>query len=223
MSIKVRSGFAFAVLAVLAACDSAPPPPAEQPSPTPLPTPEVAPVTAPGQFRVHLETSRGRVVIEVHRDWAPNGVDRFYQLVEAGFYDNARFFRVVPGFMAQFGMNGDSATNAIWANRSIQDDPVVQSNKRGMITFANRGIPHSRSAQLFINLVDNPFLDPQNFAPFGQVVEGMSVVDALFGGYGEARPQGQGPSQEQITTEGNAYLEREFPRLDFIRTARVVK
>jgi peptidyl-prolyl cis-trans isomerase A (cyclophilin A) len=223
MSKTTRTVLA-AVIAGLAACDSAPPPPAETPpAPDSQPTVDIAPVTAPDEFQVRLETTKGPVVLEVHRDWAPNGVDRFYQLVEAGFYDNSRFFRVIPGFMAQFGVNGDSATNAVWANRFIQDDPVTQSNKRGMVSFAQMSIPHSRSTQLFINLVDNTFLDPQNFAPFARVIEGLSAVDALYGGYGEGAPMGGGPDQTRIGYEGNAYLERDFPQLDYIRTARVVK
>lgn len=195
---------------------------AGNPCPPPEAAPAVATVTAPAQFRVRIETSRGPIVVELHRDWAPIGVDRFYQLVEDGYYDDVRFFRVLTGFMAQFGMSGDPAKTALWTSRTIQDDPVTQTNKRGMLTFATAG-PNTRTTQLFINTADNAGLDAQGFAPIGEVVEGMSVVDALYAGYGEGAPRGQGPDQGQIRAEGNAYLQRDFPKLDFIKTARVVK
>jgi len=211
-------------IAGVAACNPAPEPAKQEaPAPTPEAAPAVASVTAPDQFRVRIETSRGPIVVELHRDWAPIGVDRFYQLVEENYYDDVRFFRVLSGFMAQFGMSGDPAQTAVWSSRTIQDDPVVQSNTRGKVTFAKTGAPNSRSTQLFINTADNAGLDAQGFAPIGEVVEGMSVVDALYSGYGEGAPRGAGPDQGQIRTEGNAYLQREFPKLDFIKTARVVK
>jgi len=211
-------------IAGVAACNPAPEPAKQEtPAPTPEAAPAVASVTAPDQFRVRIETSRGPIVVELHRDWAPIGVDRFYQLVEENYYDDVRFFRVLSGFMAQFGMSGDPAQTAVWSSRTIQDDPVVQSNTRGKVTFAKTGAPNSRSTQLFINTADNAGLDAQGFAPIGEVVEGMSVVDALYSGYGEGAPRGAGPDQGQVRTEGNAYLQREFPKLDFIKTARVVK
>jgi peptidyl-prolyl cis-trans isomerase A (cyclophilin A) len=179
------------------------------------------PGQAPGQFRVRFETSAGDFVIEVHRDWAPLGADRFHTLVTSGFYDGVRFFRVLPGFMAQFGINGDPRVMGEWRDRRIPDDPVRRSNTRGMVTFATAG-PHSRTTQVFINYGDNGRLDGSGFAPFGQVVEGMEVVDRLFSGYGEGAPRGRGPDQSRIQAEGNAYLERGFPELDFVKRATLV-
>ncbi len=178
--------------------------------------------TAPETFDVRFETSQGDFLVRVQRDWAPHGADRFYNLVQAGFYDDARFFRVLEGFMAQFGIHGDPAIAAVWQSVTIPDDPVRQSNTRGRITYAKTQAPDSRSTQLFINFGDNSGLDPQGFAPFGEVVEGMEVVDGLFGGYGEGAPSGRGPSQGRIVAEGNDYLGAEFPRLDYVRSARVV-
>jgi peptidyl-prolyl cis-trans isomerase A (cyclophilin A) len=211
-----------ALLVLIAACDRPAPPPADSATATP-PAPPAATtpaVAAPAVFRVRLETSRGPIVIEARRDWSPNGVDRFFQLVESGYYDDVRFFRVVPGFVVQFGMHGDPATNAKWVGQQVIDDPVKQSNRRGMVTFAQaQGVPNSRTTQLFVNLQDNAGLDAGGFAPIGEVVEGMSVIDALYSGYAD-EPTGR---QGEIAAEGNAYLNRTFPKLDFIRTARVVK
>jgi peptidyl-prolyl cis-trans isomerase A (cyclophilin A) len=177
---------------------------------------------APEVFAARFETSKGPFVVEVHRVWSPNGADRFYNLVSNGFFDNARFFRVISGFMAQFGINGDPAVNAAWQPAVIPDDPVVQSNKRGMLSFAMRG-PGTRTTQLFINYSDaNARLDSMGFSPFGKVTEGMEVVDALYSGYGEGAPGGAGPAQARLQKEGNAYLAADFPQLDFIKTARVV-
>jgi peptidyl-prolyl cis-trans isomerase A (cyclophilin A) len=177
---------------------------------------------APPVYRVNLDTSKGPFVIEVHRDWAPRGADRFYNLVKNGFFDNSRFFRVVSGFMVQFGINGDPAVSAVWREARINDDPVKQSNKRGYITFATAG-PNTRTTQVFINFADNGALDRQGFAPFGQVVSGMNVVDALYSGYGEGAPSGRGPAQDRIQREGNAYLTREFGQLDYIKKATIAK
>ncbi|HXW40251.1 MAG TPA: peptidylprolyl isomerase [Xanthobacteraceae bacterium] len=176
---------------------------------------------APASYKVKFDTSKGAFVVEVHRDWAPGGADRFYNLAKNGFFDNARFFRVISGFMVQFGINADPAVSAVWRNARIADDPVKVSNKRGMITFATAG-PNTRTTQLFINYGDNARLDGQGFAPFGQVVSGMNVVDALYPGYGEGAPAGMGPEQGRVQTEGNAYLTREFPRLDYIKTTTIV-
>jgi peptidyl-prolyl cis-trans isomerase A (cyclophilin A) len=177
---------------------------------------------APPVYKVRFDTSRGTFVIEVHRDWAPNGADRFYNLVKNGFYDNTRFFRVVSGFMVQFGINGDPRISAQWRNANIPDDSVRQSNQRGYITFATAG-PNTRTTQVFINFADNRALDSQGFSPFGRVVSGMNVVDALYSGYGEGAPQGQGPEQGRIQSQGNAYLMSGFPKLDYIKKATIVQ
>jgi peptidyl-prolyl cis-trans isomerase A (cyclophilin A) len=177
---------------------------------------------APATYKAQFDTSKGVFVVEVRRDWAPNGADRFYNLVKNGFYDNARFFRVVDRFMVQFGIHGDPRVSAQWSNANIPDDPVKQSNKRGFITFATSG-PNSRTSQVFINFGDNSRLDRDGFSPFGQVVSGMNVVDTLYSGYGEGAPGGKGPHQGRIQAEGNAYLSKEFSRLDFIRKATIEK
>ena len=177
---------------------------------------------APEVFKTRFDTSKGAFVIEVHREWAPNGADRFYNLVTNGYFDQARFFRVVSGFMAQFGINGDPKVNAAWQPAQIIDDPVKQSNTRGMVSFAMRG-PNTRTTQLFISYGDgNSRLDSMGFSPFGKVVEGMEIVDALHSGYGEGAPRGAGPAQDRIQSEGNAYLTKEFPLLDHIITARIL-
>jgi len=177
---------------------------------------------APAAYKVKFDTSKGAFVIEVHRDWAPNGADRFYNLVKNGFYDNVRFFRVVSGFMVQFGINGDPKVSSVWREARIKDDPVKQSNGRGFITFATAG-PNTRTTQVFINFADNAALDRQGFAPFGKVVSGMNVVDALNAEYGEGAPSGRGPAQERIQREGNAYLTGAFANLDYIKKATIVK
>jgi peptidyl-prolyl cis-trans isomerase A (cyclophilin A) len=173
---------------------------------------------APAVYRATFDTSAGSFVVEVHRDWAPKGADRFYNLVKNGFFDNVRFFRVVTGFMVQFGINGDPAIQRHWAEANIPDDPVTQKNTRGFITFAQTGAPNSRSTQVFINYVDrNTFLDAQRFAPFGQIVSGMDIVDKLYSGYGEAPSAQQG----RIQVEGNKYLNAAFPKLDYVTKARI--
>jgi cyclophilin family peptidyl-prolyl cis-trans isomerase len=183
-----------------------------------LRTPSALNEKAPETYKARFDTSQGMFVVEVHREWAPIGADRFYNLVKNGFYDNVRFFRVLTGFMAQFGMNGDPSIQKVWSNANIKDDPPKQSNKRGYVTFAMASVPNSRSTQVFINFVDNGFLDSQGFAPFGQIVEGMDVVDKLYAGYGRQNV----PDQGRITTEGNAYLAKEYPKLDFVKTAKIV-
>ncbi|MFN5433422.1 MAG: peptidylprolyl isomerase [Planctomyces sp.] len=170
---------------------------------------------APDKFRVKFETSCGDFAVEVQRDWAPLGADRFHELVQAGFYDECRFFRVVPGFVVQWGMNGDPAVYAKWKDREIKDDKVTQSNREGMITFASRG-PNTRTCQLFINLADNERLDDLGFAPFGKVLEGLDVVKKITSEYG------QRPQQPLIQEEGNTYLKKEFPKMDYIKKATVV-
>ena len=176
---------------------------------------------APDIYKVSFDTSKGAVVIEVHRDWAPVGADHFYELVKSGFYDGARFFRVLPSFMAQFGIAGDPQVNGKWQDKNLQDDPVKQSNTRGMVTFAKTSLPNSRSTQLFINTGNNARLDSDGFAPIGQVVSGMDAVDNFYNGYGEGAPEGRGPDQQQANQQGNAYLEKGFPQLDYIKKATV--
>ncbi len=179
--------------------------------------------TAPDSFNVKFETTRGDFTVQVNRSLSPKGADRFYNLVRNGYYEGVRFFRVLPGFMAQFGMSGDPKLNAIWAQSSIPDEPVQASNTRGTLTFAKRGAPNSRTTQLFINYGNNASLDRQGFAPFGHVIEGMAVVDSLYSGYGEGAPNGRGPDQGKIMQEGNTYLAKDFPKLDYIKKATVLK
>ena len=170
---------------------------------------------APAVFKAKFTTTAGDFVVEVHRDWAPLGADRFYNLVRNGFFTNAAFFRVVPGFVVQFGLNADPGINKVWDHATIHDDPVVQSNKRGNLVFATAG-PNTRTTQLFINYGDNARLDGMGFAPFGTIVEGMDVVDKIFPGYGES------PRQDLITNQGDAYLKAKFPKIDKIKLAQIV-
>jgi len=175
---------------------------------------------APPVYKAKFDTSKGSFEIQVHRDWAPAGADRFYNLVKNGFFDNTRFFRVVSGFMVQFGLNGDPSVSAQWRQARIRDDQVKQSNTRGMVTFATAG-PNTRTTQVFINFGDNNRLDGMGFAPFGQVVSGMNIVDALYSGYGEGAPGGNGPEQGRVQQEGNAYLTKDFAKLDYIKKATI--
>jgi peptidyl-prolyl cis-trans isomerase A (cyclophilin A) len=172
---------------------------------------------APEQFKVQFETSKGNFIIEVTRKWAPIGADHFYDLVQKGFYNECRFFRVVPGFMVQFGINGDPAVQKNFRDATIKDEPTVASNAPGFITYAKSGAPNSRTTQLFINYGDNSFLDNQGFAPFGRVVEGMDVVTAINSKHGER------PDQGAIQSQGNAYLKERFPDLDYIKSVKLVK
>jgi peptidyl-prolyl cis-trans isomerase A (cyclophilin A) len=233
----------LAVAALLAACGSKPP----EPTPTPSVPPEAAPKPveaapkpveaaaaasalldpskateqAPATFKVKITTTKGPFVIEAYRDWAPLGVDRFYNLVRIGYFKDLAFFRAVEGFMVQFGIHGDPKVAAAWKDASIKDDPVRNSNLRGHITFATRG-PDTRSTQFFINFSDNQNLDQMGFAAFGKVVEGMNIVDSLHKGYGEGAPRGLGPNQMRIQDEGNAYLKKDFPALDYIVSAELL-
>ena len=200
---------------VAGACHRAPPSVLNAPAAA-LDTP------APDSFVVRFETTKGDVDLMVHRDWAPRGADRLHGLVRYGVLDGARFFRVVPNFVVQFGISANPAVSAAVRERRIPDDSVRRSNVRGTLSFATSG-PDTRTSQLFINLADNQRLDRRGFAVLGQVVRGMDVVDALYSGYGEGAPRGQGPSQDLIGKEGEAYLARDFPKLDQIRRARVVK
>ena len=206
-----RAGAAALLLA--AAC--------RQPAPPPRLSPLLAAAErAPDVFRVRFETTRGSFVVEAHRAWAPLGADRFHQLARLGYYDGTRIFRVVDGFMAQWGISGVPAVAEAWRDRRIADDSVVQSNRRARVTFATSG-PNSRTTQIFVNYRDNAFLDGRGFAPFGEVVDGMDVVDNLWRSYGDASPSGRGPDQDRIYREGEAYLAREFPRLERVLAARV--
>ena len=207
-----------ASLILVAACQ--PRPAAQQQEGTSAAAAAATP-SAPDSFLVAVQTNKGRVVLQVVRDWAPRGADHFYELVNAHYYDGAKFFRVL-GFMAQFGIGGDPEMNARWSNANIPDDPVKQSNKRGYVSYAMGG-PNTRSTQLFINRRDNSRLDAMGFAPLAVVIEGMDVVDKLYPGYGEGAPEGTGPLQDRIEHEGNKYLNRYFPLLDSVVTARVVR
>jgi len=182
--------------------------------------------TAPATYKVNFDTSIGAFVIEVHRDWAPNGADRFYNLVKNGYYDGVRFFRVIPNFMVQFGISGEPALNTVWQEARIPRDPVKQSNTRGYVTYAMRGGqqgPDTRTLQVFINFGDNSPLDKDGFASFGRVTSGMNVVDKIYSGYGEGAPSGNGPDQGRLQSQGNAYLAKDFPKLDFIKKATIEK
>ena len=181
-------------------------------------------LAAPDTYRVRLETTKGPIVIEVHRDWAPRGADRFHELVTARYFDNNRFFRVVKGQWAQFGINGDPAIAKAWRGRAIRDDPRRQSNVRGMVVFAFAE-PNARTTQVYIALKDlSDPQDAQGFAPFGRVVEGMDVADALNSEYGEGSGSGiRAGKQQPLFDGGNAYLDREFPRLDRLLHAVVMR
>ena len=176
---------------------------------------------SPESFKVKFETTKGNFTVEVTRSLSPNGADRFYNLVRSGYFKDVAFFRVIPGFMCQFGIHGDPKISAAWRKAQIPDDPVKGSNTRGAITFATGG-PNTRTTQLFISFGDNSRLDNSGFSPFGKVTEGMDVVDKINGEYGEGAPRGRGPDQSRIQMEGNAYLKKDFPNLDYIKSTAVV-
>jgi peptidyl-prolyl cis-trans isomerase A (cyclophilin A) len=223
MTMKLfRVSTVVGVIVGLALAASAPMASAQAAGKAALKNPAALKEQAPEKFKASFETSAGTFVIEVTRESAPKGADRFYNLVKNGFFDNCRFFRVLSGFMAQFGINGDPAIQAVWREARIADDPVKDSNKRGTITFATAGA-NTRTTQVFINFADNSSLDKQGFSPFGKVVTGMDVVDKLYAAYGEGAPGGKGPSQGQIQSQGNAYLEKEFPKLDYVKSAKIVQ
>ena len=219
---KIRNACVLSLLLLVAACgrseDAAP---LDDTSPLMSPASDAMNQTAPEVFRARFETSKGDFVIEVQREWAPRGADRFYNLVTNGFFEGVHFFRVIDGFMAQFGIHGDSAVSARWRQARITDDPVTKSNLRAAVTFAMTGQPNSRTTQLFINLADNTNLDGMGFAPFGRVVEGMDIVNQLYSGYGEGAPSGNGPDQNRIQTEGSQYLTSDFPELDSVVRAMI--
>ena len=193
----------------------------EATTPSALLDPSKLTETAPATFKVKFETTKGEFTVEAHREWAPLGTDRFYNLVKAGYFQDLAFFRALDGFMAQFGIHGDPQVNAVWQVASIKDDPVVQSNTRGKMTFAMGG-PNTRTTQLFINYGNNARLDRMGFPPFAEVLSGMEVLDSIYKGYGEGAPQGGGPNQFMIQSQGNAYLKESFPLLDYIERATLI-
>jgi len=178
--------------------------------------------TAPDTFKVKFETTKGDVVLLITRDWSPAGADRFYNLVNIGFFEDVAFFRAVDKFMVQFGVSGYPEVAAVWRQENIKDEPVKQSNTRGRLTYAKSNEPNSRTTQMFITLNNNAFLDNQGFSPFGEVIEGMDVIDSLYMGYGDGPPSGRGPNQGKVQTVGNAYLKKDFPKLDYIKRATVL-
>lgn len=178
-------------------------------------------VLVPDVFRVKLETSQGDVIVEAHRDWAPHGVDRFHELLRNRYFDQARFFRVLPGFIAQFGVHRDFNVHAKWRELYIVDDPPKEKNTRGTLAFAKSG-PSTRSTEIFINLADNKVLDDQGFVPFAKVVEGMDAVDKFYAGYGEMRPEGKYIDRARVEEETNEYLTQRFPKLDYITKATIL-
>jgi peptidyl-prolyl cis-trans isomerase A (cyclophilin A) len=215
--------------------EAPPPAPSAAPSPTAPAAPPATPTTpdnpallnpsaaherAPAVFVAEFDTTKGPLRIEVHRDWSPNGADRFYNLVRIGYFTDVAFFRVIEGFMAQAGIHGRGDVNNAWRNANIPDDPAVQHNTRGMVSFAMAG-PGTRTTQFFVNFVDNSRLDGMGFSPFGRVLD-MGVMDRIYAGYGEGAPGGRGPQQARMQREGNTYLRSDFPQLDYIRSARIV-
>lgn len=208
-------------LLILGACESAKKEqPAAPPSPSSLQNPASLNAQAPDVYWAKFDTTKGSFVIKVTRNWAPIGADRFYNLVKNGFYNDARFFRVIPGFIVQFGISADPKVSAVWHDADIQDDPAKQSNMAGTVTFATAG-PNTRTTQVFINLADNKMLDSQGFAPFGEVTEGMDVAKSFYSGYGEGAPMGNGPDQQLIQTQGESYMAADFPKLDKIKSVTV--
>ena len=183
--------------------------------------PAKATATAPKTFKVKFTTTKGDFVVDVHRDWAPHGADRFFNLVKAGFFTDVAFFRAIAGFMVQFGISGDPAVSAKWADANLQDDPVKEHNTPGALTFAMAG-PNTRTTQMFINFADNSRLDGMGFAPFARVSKGMDVVNKINTEYGEGAPGGRGPSQDEAQSKGNPYFKASFPNLDYIKTATIV-
>ncbi len=178
---------------------------------------------APAEFDVKFTTTEGVILFHITKAWAPHGADRFYNLVRSGFFTDVAFYRVHAGFMAQFGISPDPAVTRAWMQANIKDDKVTQSNTRGMLTFASTGAPNTRGTQLFIGYKDNSYLDSMGFAPIGQVVEGMDVVDKLYSGYGEtAEMNGTGPSSEKLDAQGKPYLDRYFPKISRILSAKIV-
>jgi peptidyl-prolyl cis-trans isomerase A (cyclophilin A) len=220
--------YACSILSIAAAAQTPTPAPAKEPpaaKAAPYDPALLQPATlvakAPAEYEVKFVTTAGEFTIKVTRAWAPNGADRFYNLVRHHFYDGATFFRVLPGFMAQFGISAYPEVSQVWEHANIKDDPIVQSNHRGFVSFATAG-PNTRTTQVFINYGNNEALDRSGFSAFAVVSDGMGVVDKLYNGYGEGAPDGHGPNQGLISTRGHAYLEKDFPKLDSIRSATLV-
>ena len=186
-----------------------------------LMNPKLAEKEAPKKFKIEFETTQGKVVVESTRAWAPKGVDRLYNLVQNGYFKDVAFFRVLTGFVAQFGIHGDPKISKIWKKAPIKDDPVKESNTEGMLTFATAGA-NTRTTQMFFNLANNKRLDAMSFAPIGKIVTGLDVIKKLHAGYGEGSPMGRGPAQGKLQDEGNAYLKKSFPKLDYIKSAKIV-
>jgi peptidyl-prolyl cis-trans isomerase A (cyclophilin A) len=205
----MRTLCCLALWALLTGCSST-----EEPKKAAAPKQDVP---APDVFRVNLDTSKGPVVIEVHKDWAPIGAQHLYELINRGYYEGNRFFRVTRAYV-QWGVNGDPQISSLWSTANLRDDPVKESNVRGVVSYAKRG-PNTRTTQLFINMRDNKELDKQGFAPIGKVVTGMEAVESFYSAYGDMPPRGQGPDPSKIETQGNSYLESQFPRLDLIKKA----
>lgn len=213
------------LLFALGCGESGPPPPYVRPGDRPLVGPDAPEMKtrAPERFKARFTTSQGDFTITVVRAWAPLGADRFYNLVRGRFFEEARFFRVMKGFMCQFGIAADPAESALWKDATIPDDPVRESNTRGKVSYATSG-PGTRTTQVFISYSNgNKRLDRKGFAPFGEVTEGMDVVDKLYSGYGEGAPGGSGPDQERLEAQGNPYLQADFPKLDYIKKAEIVE
>lgn len=178
-------------------------------------------VVVPEVFRVKFETTQGDFVVEATRAWAPHGVDRFHELVRARYFDESRFYRVLRGFIAQFGVHRDFSVHAKWRNLFIVDDPRREKNLRGTLAFAQSG-PSTRATEIFINLADNAVLDDQGFVPFGKIVEGIEVIDKLYSGYGEMRPEGKEIDAGRVEEEANEYLAPRFPKMDYVKRARLL-
>lgn len=191
------------------------------PASSPLLNPSALTAKAPDVYEVKFETTKGDFVIQVTRAWAPLGADRFYNLAANKFFDDASFFRVLSGFVVQFGLHADPQVSNVWRSASLKDDPVTQSNRPGYITFATAG-PNTRTTQVFVNLGNNAQLDSMGFAPFGLVTQGMDVVKQLYSGYGEGAPSGRGPDQGAVSSQGKPYLDKNYPKLDSIKTATII-
>jgi len=188
---------------------------------SPLLQPQRFQETAPAAYQVRLETSAGDVLIQIHRAWAPLGADRFYNLAKGGYYDDSRIYRVLPDFMAQFGLHADPYVTQAWKSEYLVDDPFVASNTRGRVAFAKGGL-HTRTTEIFISYKDNSQLDERGFTPIGEVIEGMDVVDTFYSDYGDGPPRGEGPYQAMAAARGNEYLDAEFPELTRILSATLV-